>query len=79
MIQIAHDNLNFFAKDSNEIKIALNKIRKFNFIKTKAAYLLMDSSIIDKSHIAISDTSPYPYLFIRFLDKETLRDTRMNK
>ena len=75
MIKIPHNKLNFCQKSSNDGKTALRKISKFNFIKDRAAVLLLDSSIFEKAIFTIIDDNPY--LFCRFMDKETWNDTRI--
>lgn len=74
MIRIRHEEINFHPTTEQKTK-ARRKISGFNFIKDKAANLIMDSSIIEKGIVVIHNE--YPYLFLHFLDKETLRDTRV--
>lgn len=74
MIKIRHDDINFHPTKEEKIKASI-KIKGFNFIKDKAANLIMDSAIIEKGIVVIH--KGYPYLFLHFLDKQTLRDTRI--
>ncbi len=78
MIKIRHEEINFHPTTEQKRK-ASRKIAGFNFIKDKAANLIMDSSIIEKGIVVIHGEYPYesPYLFLRFLDKNTLQDTRI--
>ena len=73
-MRIRHDDINFYPTIEQKAK-ARRKIQGFNFIKDKAANLIMDSSIIEKGIVVIHNENPY--LFLHFLDKETLRDTRI--
>ena len=74
MIKIIHEEINFHPTTEQKRK-AIKKILGFNFIKDKTANLIMDSSIIEKGIVVIHNENPY--LFLRFLDKQTLYDTRM--
>lgn len=74
MLIIKHDDINFHPMTEEKAKAA-RKIQGFNFIKDKAANLIMDSSITKKGNVVIHNG--YPYLFFHFLDRETLRSTRI--
>ena len=74
MIKIIHDEINFHPTSEQKQK-TLRKIRGFNFIKHNSANLMVDSSLIEKAYFVVYNENPY--LFLRFLDRKTLRDTRM--
>lgn len=74
MIRIRHEEINFYPT-AEQKAIARIHLIGFNFIKDKTANLIIDSSIIEKGTVVLHNG--YPYLFLHFLDKETLRDTRI--
>ncbi len=74
MIKVRHEDINFNPTTEQKSK-ARRQIQGFNFIKDKAANLIMDSSIIEKGIVVLHNG--YPYLFLHFLNKETLRDIRI--
>ena len=74
MIKVRHEDINFHPTTEQKSK-ARRQIQGFNFIKDKVANLIIDSSIIEKGIVVLHNG--YPYLFLHFLDKETLRDTRI--